>query len=174
MVRVAQKQTTRFTTKTVTTLGILIAVTVVISLFFHIPVPGTQGYINLCDAGIFIAALTFGRRGGAIVGGASGLLLDLLLGYTQYMVFSLIVHGLEGWVAGQFGADQRKGRQAIALGAACLVMVVGYFISDSLLYTVQTGLVGIPTNAFQAAVGALIAGPVVARIKHHVGPELNA
>lgn len=174
MIRLAGRQQTKITTRTVTTLGILIAVTVVISLFFHIPVPMTHGYVNLCDAGIFIAALMFGRRGGAIVGGASGLLLDLLLGYSQYMVFSLIVHGLEGWIAGQLGANQRKGRQVVALMVACLVMVGGYFISDSIMYTLQTGLLGIPMNIVQAIVGAVVAFPVVAQIKRHVKTEFTA
>ncbi|RRK09426.1 ECF transporter S component [Lactiplantibacillus garii] len=174
MVKLTDGNQHKITTKTVTTLGILIAVTVVISLFFHIPVPMTHGYINLCDAGIFIAALLFGRRGGAIVGGASGLLLDLLLGYSQYMIFSLIVHGLEGWIAGQFGAGRRKGQQVVALAVACVVMVGGYFISDSIMYTIQTGLVGIPTNFVQAVVGGLIAFPVVARVKRHVKTEFNA
>ncbi|MFB9768551.1 ECF transporter S component [Lactiplantibacillus modestisalitolerans] len=162
------------TTRTVTTLGILIAVTVVISLFFHFPVPMTHGYINLCDAGIFIAALLFGRRGGAIVGGASGLLLDLLLGYSQYMFFSLIVHGLEGWIAGQLGAGQRKGRQALALSLACIVMVVGYFISDSIMYTMAAGIAGVPTNIVQAVVGAVIAVLIVAQVKQHVKTEFTA
>lgn len=170
----AGQQRTKMTTKTVTTLGVLIAVTVVISIFFHIPVPLTHGYINLCDAGIFIAAFLFGRRGGAIVGGASGLLLDLLLGYSQYMFFSLIVHGLEGWIAGLLGAGQSKTRQVIALGVASLVMVGGYFISDSIMYKVQTGLAGVPMNFVQAIVGAAIAVPVVAAVKQHVKASFNA
>ena len=66
----------KFNTRTIAILGMLIALNVVISIFFHIPIPMTHGYINLCDAGIFIAALIFGWRGGVIVGGASGLLLD--------------------------------------------------------------------------------------------------
>ncbi len=174
MSHLAGQRHQKVTTRLVTTLGILIAATVVISLFFHIPIPMTHGYINLCDAGIFIAALLFGRRGGAIVGGASGLLLDLLLGYSQYMIFSLIVHGLEGWVAGQFGAGQRKGRQVVVLGVAVVVMVTGYFISDSIMYTVATGLIGIPTNLIQGVVGGLIAFPVVAQVKRHVKTEFNA
>lgn len=47
----------------------------------------THGNINLCDAGIFMAALLFGRRDGLIVGGLSGFILDLISGYSQYMFF---------------------------------------------------------------------------------------
>lgn len=155
----------KFNTRTIAMLGMLIALNVVISIFFHIPIPMTHGYINLCDAGIFIAALIFGWRGGAIVGGASGLLLDLLLGYPQYMFFSLLVHGLEGWLAGYLGAGKTQGRQVAAIGTAVVIMVAGYFISDSLMYTMATGLVGVPTNLVQAVVGGVLAFPIVAGIR---------
>ncbi|AYJ42773.1 MULTISPECIES: ECF transporter S component [Lactiplantibacillus] len=164
---------TKFNTRTVATLGMLIALNVVISIFFHIPIPMTHGYINLCDAGIFIAALIFGRRGGVIVGGASGLLLDLLLGYPQYMFFSLIAHGLEGWLAGYLGAGKSRGHQIAALATGAVVMVLGYFITDSLLYTLATGLVGVPTNLIQGAAGAVLAFPIVAGISPFVKARLK-
>lgn len=68
-------------------IALLIAVNVAVARFFIIPVPMTHGNINLCDAGIFIAALLFGRKAGLIVGGLSGFLLDLISGYPQYMFF---------------------------------------------------------------------------------------
>ncbi|MBO2717812.1 ECF transporter S component [Lactiplantibacillus plantarum] len=163
----------KFNTRTIAILGMLIALNVVISIFFHIPIPMTHGYINLCDAGIFIAALIFGWRGGVIVGGASGLLLDLLLGYPQYMFFSLLVHGLEGGIAGYLGASKSHGRQIAAMITAVVVMVVGYFLSDSLLYTMGTGLVGVPTNLVQAVVGGILAFPIVAGIRPIVKRHLN-
>lgn len=88
------------TLRRLTLSAMLIAVTVVISRLFIIPVPMTHGNINLCDAGILIAAMLLGPREGASVGAISGFLLDLLSGYGQYMFFSFIVHGLEGLVAG--------------------------------------------------------------------------
>ncbi|AVK61046.1 ECF transporter S component [Lactobacillus sp. CBA3605] len=169
----SEKKQTKFSTRLVAVLGLLIAVTVVISMWFIIPVPMTHGNINLCDAGIFIAALLFGRRGGAIVGGASGFLLDLLSGYSQYMLFSLIVHGLEGFLVGQFGADQSKGRQFMAITIGGVVMVIGYFISDTILYAMPTGLAGVPTNAIQAVVGGVIAYPIVLRLKDRVKTQFN-
>lgn len=62
-------------------LGMLIVFNVVIFIFFYILILMIYGYINLCDVGIFIVVLIFGWCGGVIVGGVSGLLLDLLLGY---------------------------------------------------------------------------------------------
>ncbi len=129
----------KFNTRTIAILGMLIALNVVISIFFHIPIPMTHGYINLCDAGIFIAALIFGWRGGVIVGGAS----------------------------------KSHGRQIAAIITAVVVMVVGYFLSDSLLYTMATGLVGVPTNLVQAVVGGILAFPIVAGIRPIVKRHLN-
>ena len=42
----------------------------------------------------------FGARGGALVGGLSGFLLDLFSGYPQYMLFSLVIHGTQGALVG--------------------------------------------------------------------------
>lgn len=169
----AGKKSPQFSTKMVAALGLLIAVDVALSMFVHIPVPMTHGYVNLCDAGIFIAALLFGRRGGAIVGGASGFLLDMILGYSQYMFFSLIVHGLEGFLVGQFGADKSKGRQVLAIAIGSVVMVAGYFVSDSILYALPTGLIGIPMNFVQAVIGGVIAFPVVLQLKNRVKTQFS-
>ncbi|MFC6163697.1 ECF transporter S component [Lactiplantibacillus dongliensis] len=168
-----QPQSTKLSTRTIALLGLLIAVTVVISRLLIIPVPMTHGNVNLCDAGIMIAALLFGRRGGVIVGGASGFILDLISGYSQYMLFSLVVHGVEGWLVGQLGAGKSKRRQLVAMSVGGLVMVVGYFVSDSILYAVPTGLIGIPTNAVQAVLGGVIAFPVVLRLSHYVKAQFN-
>ncbi|VDG19991.1 ECF transporter S component [Lactiplantibacillus mudanjiangensis] len=160
-------------TRTIAVLGLLIAVTVVISRLLIIPVPMTHGNINLCDAGIMIAALLFGRRGGAVVGGASGFILDLISGYSQYMLFSLVVHGLEGWLVGQLGAGKSKRWQVIAMIVGSIVMIAGYFITDSVLYALPTGIIGVPTNAVQAVVGSVIAFPVVVRMQSYVRTQFN-
>jgi len=47
-------------------------------------------------------------------------------------------------------------------------MVAGYFASDSILYTVPTGLIGVPMNAVQAVLGAVIAFPIVVQLKDRV------
>ncbi|KRO26211.1 ECF transporter S component [Lactiplantibacillus fabifermentans] len=165
-------QQSKFTTREIATLAMLIALTVVIARIFLIPVPMTHGNINLTDAGIMIAALMYGRKGGAIVGGASGFLLDLLSGYGQYMLFSLIVHGLEGYLVGQLGAGKSGCRQALAVTIGGLVMVGGYFISDSILYAIPTGLLGIPMNFLQGILGSVVAFAFF-RVLNRVRPQLN-
>lgn len=145
--------------------ALLIALNVAIARIFIIPVPMTHGNINLCDAGIFIAALLYGRRTGLFVGAFSGFLLDLISGYAQYMFFSLIVHGLEGFVVGWIGYQAVRKLQLTALLVGGLIVISGYFITDTLLYSLTPGLVGIPTNAIQVLTGAVIALPLAVKLR---------
>ncbi|MCH4010925.1 MAG: ECF transporter S component [Furfurilactobacillus sp.] len=153
------------TLRRLTLSAMLIAVTVVISRLFIIPVPMTHGNINLCDAGVLIAAMLLGSRDGASVGAISGFLLDLLSGYGQYMFFSFIVHGLEGLVAGlMLSKVSKNASKIISLVLAVIIMTIGYFLADSLLYSVSIGLIGVATNLIQGLVGVVIA--------YVVGPKI--
>lgn len=136
--------------------AVLIAVNVVVSRVFIIPVPMTHGYLNLCDAIILAAAVIMGPRWGAAIGGLSGFLLDLLAGYGQYMIFSLIVHGLEGFIAG-YARTSNKLIQILILLISALVMVAGYWAVDSILYTPAAGLAGVVPNLFQGLAGVAVA-----------------
>lgn len=42
--------------------AMLLALTLVLGRFFLIPIPWTHGNVNLCDAGVFIAAMLLGSR----------------------------------------------------------------------------------------------------------------
>lgn len=158
----------RLTTTQVVYTALFVAINVAIARIFLIPVPMTHGNINLCDAGIFIAALLFGKKQGALIGALSGFLLDLISGYAQYMIFSLIVHGLEGFIAGWFCEKGSKTAKFTGMGIGLIVMVAGYFVTDSLLYTLTTGLIGIPTNLIQGLVGSIVAYPLYLAIKKYM------
>lgn len=147
--------------KMMTVTALLTALNVVISRILIIPIPFTHGNINLCDAGIFIVAMLYGPWAGLFTGAVSGFLLDLISGYSQYMFFSLIVHGLEGLVVGllfqRLRANSSKAKQVGIMLVGTIIMVSGYFCSDSILYNIQTGLVGIPMNCIQGIVGLVVA-----------------
>lgn len=147
--------------KLMTVTALLTALNIVISRILIIPIPFTHGNINLCDAGIFIIAMLYGPWPGLFAGAVSGFLLDLISGYSQYMFFSLIVHGLEGLLVGflfqYLHAEKSKMKQIGIMLVGTLIMVAGYFCSDSILYNVQTGLLGIPMNCIQGVVGLVVA-----------------
>ena len=104
--------------------SILAATSVVLGYFIKIPTP--TGFLTLLDVGVFFTAFYFGSREGAVVGGLAGFLIDLISGYPQWMIFSLINHGLQGYFAGFKGKWQWLG-----LVLATLFMVAGYALASA-------------------------------------------
>ena len=150
-----------FSLKRLVLLALLTAINVVVSRIFIIPMPLTHGNINLCDAIIYLVALLFGPVAGGIVGGLSGFLLDLLGGYGQFMLFSLVVHGLEGFFVGlvfkYWNLRNQMVKGAIAGVVGVFFMVAGYFFTNTVLYTWAAGFASLLTNTIQGAVGVVLA-----------------
>lgn len=136
-------------------LGVLTALSVVLGLVVHIPLPASKGYFNLLEIGIYTTALLLGGPAGLFVGGISGLLLDLILGYPQWMPFSLLIHGLQGYLAGRIGYGQSQKRQVIGLCVASIVMVIGYFYANNLLYQWGAAIASLPGNISQTLCGTI-------------------
>lgn len=110
-------------THDLTLMAVLTALSVVLA-FIHVPTP--TGYLTLLDVGIYFTAYYLGSKSGAIVGGLSGFLIDLLLGYPQYMFHSLIAHGAQGYFAGWTGK-----KRILGLILASILMVGWYFLAAS-------------------------------------------
>lgn len=140
--------------------ALMLALAVVLGRFFLIPIPWTHGNLNLCDAGILIAAMLLGPAYGTAVGGLGGMFLDLISGYPQYAIFSLIAHGLEGLAAGAL--YRRAGHSTLkkwcVLIIAIIIMTLCYFFSDSFMYhSWMVGFLGIGGNLLQGIIGVVIA-----------------
>lgn len=143
-------------TNRLTLLAILTALTVVLGRFIMIPTP--NGLLTLLDAGIYFTAFYLGRKEGAIVGGLSGFLLDLLAGYPQWMLISLVAHGGQGYLAGLTGR-----RRVAGLFLAGLVMVLTYFLGSLAFYGLPAALADVPGNILQNLVG-MVLGLSLARV----------
>ena len=150
-----------FSLKRLVLLALLTAINVVVSRIFIIPMPLTHGNINLCDAIIYLVALLFGPVAGGVVGSLSGFLLDFLGGYGQFMLFSLVVHGLEGFFVGlvfkYWNLRNQIVKGAIAGVVGVFFMVAGYFITNTVLYTWAAGFASLFTNTIQGVVGVVLA-----------------
>ena len=146
------------TIRKLTLAAMILALGIVFGRLFLIPLPWTRGNVNLCDAAIFVSVMLLGPWYGGVIGGFTGLFLDLISGFAQYAPFSFIAHGLEGLVAGLVmkWLPNRVGR---VLGLVCgiIVMVVCYFFADSFLYNWATGTLGLIPNTIQGLIGAVIA-----------------
>ncbi len=94
-------------TQLIARLSILTALTVVLGYYTKLPTP--TGIVTLLDLGAYFTAFYFGRKEGAIVGGVGAFLLDLISGYPQWMFFSLLFHGGQGYFAGFKGKARYLG-----------------------------------------------------------------
>ena len=141
--------------KTLTRYALLIAMTTVMTMAIQIPTVGTEGYLNLGDMVVFLAALMLGKKGGFIVGGFGSATADLLLGYTHYVPITFVVKGLEGLIAARLLETKTGSKVPIfATSVGGIFMAFGYFIPETFMYG-KAAVASIPGNIMQGLVGAI-------------------
>lgn len=133
------------TTK-VTLLAILTALSLALGLVGKLPTP--TGVVTLLDVVVYFTAFYLGAKEGAIIGGVSAFLFDLLAGYPQWMVISLLAHGGQGYFAGISGK-----KHPLGILLATVFMVAVYFVASSIMFGVATAIADILHNTMQNVVG---------------------
>lgn len=149
--------------------AVMAALVTVATYIIQIPVPATNGYINIGDAMVFTSSLAFGPFIGCIAGGLGSSLADMLAGYWTFAPITFIVKGLEGLLAGLISNGKSIRRDILAVLIGGIIMVSGYLISETyLLGYGSAALVEVPGNLFQITVGGLVGIPVSFTIKKHI------
>lgn len=105
------------------------AVVFVFTVLFALAIPATKGYWNVGEVGVYLAAFIGGPIVGAVAGGIGSALADIFLGYAYYAPGTLIIKGVEGYVAGflfwrmkDLVVNEKK--KLLALGFVALFFVV--------------------------------------------------
>ncbi len=140
-----------------TTAGVLAAAIILLTTLVSIPMPGGLGYINLGDVGVLLAGMLLGGGWGALCAGAASALSDVLLGYTVYAPATFIIKGLVALVAGILFAKTQKKIRYAALYLGALIVPVGYFLYELLLYGAASAIPNILFNTLQCMTGAVVA-----------------
>jgi uncharacterized membrane protein len=164
----------------IATLSVLTAATAFFTFAVRIPIAPTRGYLNLGDVVIYFAAFTFGPVTALFAGGLGTALADIISGYSQWAPISLVVHGLQGLVAGLI-AGSAAARQGCSLNlrwlaAACagtLLMCSGYLGGGALMVGFGAALVELPGNIIQNLAGILGAIPLTLAIRKAYPPALD-
>lgn len=138
---------------------------VVAATALHVPMPGFRIYFNLGEGVIYIIALTWGGRYGAMCGGLGASLADLLLGYPLWAPFTLAIKSAEGFIVGHFARKSRN----IALLAGASIMITGYAAVAGLLYGPKAIPIEIATDAVQTGIGAVLAVTAMPILRKAVG-----
>ena len=145
-------------TKEMTKLAMMVALTVTLSILFIIPIPATKGF---CEVGIYASALLFGPSGGLLVGALSGGLIDLISGYPEWAIFSIIIHGVQGLILGHF-YSKYPNKKGLVIGFffASLFMIIGYALATTFLFGWPAGLASLPGNCIQNIFGIVVTVPL--------------
>lgn len=110
--------------------GLLTALVFLFTFVVKVPVPFTSGYIHLGDAMIFLSVLAVGPIHGAFAAGVGSMLSDLLGGYAQYALPTLVIKSVMALLMGLAMAGRT--RRSAFLSAGTVTAVWGAFLA--LLY----------------------------------------
>jgi uncharacterized membrane protein len=122
------------------------------------PGAGDGGLMHMGNIPLFIVAILFGRKTGAIAGGVGMALFDLLSPFAIWAPFTLVIVGLMGYVVGAVAEKHRSILwYLLAMVLACAIKVGGYYIAEGIIYGNWIApVVSIPANIIQVAVGAAV------------------
>lgn len=158
----------KFGSREVAAIGVMGALTCIATMIFTFPIPATSGYFNFGDAIVMTAALTFGPIIGAIAGGLGSGLADLLGGWYNWVIFTTVIKGAEGYIVGTLAGDPETrtfNKTVVAWFVGAIVMVAGYFIVQTFMYGVGAAMVEVPFNFLQMAVAGIVGVPVSIAVK---------
>ena len=151
----------QFNAKSISINALAMALVCLSTMFLQFPIP--LGYAHLGNCFILISGVFFGPVTGLLAGGVGSALADLLTGYSQWIIPTLIIKGIMGFAIGYIAnrsgrtIDMFKIRTAIAGIAGIIIMVVGYFIGGSILYgSIYTGATQIPGLVMEGIVGIIL------------------
>ena len=120
-----------------------------------------KGYVNLGDGIVLLSAWVLPLPYGIVAAGLGSALADLFSGYAVYAPATFVIKALMAVVAYScyklFAKNAKPTMSRIFSGIlAEIVMILGYFFFEGILYAFVPSLVNIPANAVQAVAGIII------------------
>lgn len=142
--------------------GLMIALVCMATMVIQVPIPMTEGYVNIGDSIIFVASILFGPISGMIAGGFGSALADILTGYSHWALFTLLIKGFEGYIVGiivRKNTNLIKNILATSLGV--IIMVSGYLLAGTFLQgSFIVALGSVSSNMIQGIVSIIIGIPI--------------
>ena len=124
------------------------------------------GLVHLGNVPLFLSAILFGKKTGAVAGAFGMGLFDLLSGWTAWAPFTFIIVGIMGYVVGSIAEKKTTLWYSVAVLAALLIKIIGYYIAEVILYqNWATPLMSIPGNIIQVVVAGVIVVPTAVALR---------
>lgn len=166
----------KYNTRDIVETGLLIALVFIATRFINIrlPIASSGGLVHLGNTMLFISAIVFGKKKGAIAGAFGMALFDLLSEWAIWAPFTFVVRGVMGYIIGSIAwKDNKKGDSVLTNIIAIIIsgvwMIFGYYITEMILYGNHIkALASIPGNITQIVIGLIIGVPVAKVLKKHI------
>lgn len=146
--------------KSVAVNALCAALVCISTMVIQIPIP--LGYMHLGNACILLVGALFGPVTGLLAGGIGSAMADLLTGYTQWVIPTLLIKSVMGFVIGYlaWGSEKKmrmtSPRTFLATAAGVVVMVFGYTIAGAVMNgSIYTGLLQVPGLTVEGVLGAV-------------------
>ena len=134
--------------------GLLAAVVSLMTAALKLPVPATGGYVHPGDGAIFLAAYLMGPWA-AVPAAVGSALADILGGYAVYAIPTALIKGAMGSIAGRMIAEKMI-RNALVFVLCELLMVIGYFAFEWVMYGMGAAVGAVIPNLIQGAAGVIL------------------
>ena len=146
-------------------IALVLACTMLVNI--RLPLSINGGLIHLGNVPLFLAAILFGKRTGAICGALGMAMFDLISGWTLWAPFTFVIVGLMGYLLGLVAEKKASiARCALGIVLACLIKIAGYYAAEGLLYANWIApLTSIPGNLVQVGVAGAIVLPLALPLK---------
>ncbi len=151
--------------------SMLAALVCVATMIIKIPSP-LKGYINLGDCIVLLSGWTLSPVYAFFAAGIGSLLADVFSGYIIYAPATFVIKGVMAICASVgYGLLNKKIKETfsrILSGfVAELVMAIGYFMFEGLLYGFAASLVNIPANVVQGTIGLILGVILIKTFKNN-------
>jgi len=154
--------------------GVSTALVAVSTKVINIPVPATNGYINIGDTMVMLVAMLFGPVVGAFAGGVGSAIGDVISGYPGWAPITLIIKGIEGLTVGYI-SQRLEGTAGLVVAGTIggILMVSGYFFFEYYAFGFTSAYSELPGNLVQAVTGIIVGTGLAKAIKGRY-PEVES
>lgn len=134
----------------------------VLTMIIRIPSP-IGGFVNLGDSAVLASGIYLGGTYGFVAAGLGSALADFFSGYAIYAPATFLIKGLMALVMHCLAKKGGKKHLILAAIVSEIIMCVGYYVFEGILYGFYTGLLNVPANIIQGLCGA-VAGLILVGI----------
>jgi uncharacterized membrane protein len=145
--------------------ALMAAIVAVVTMAIPLPTPA-GGIYNIGDSMVMLSAILLGPIPGALAGGIGSFLADMLLGYTQWAPWTLVIKAFEGLIIGLivhkvYFKSNSKRFIIMFIPAAILAVIIitgGYYIAYGFISgSFAAASIEVPGNIAQGTISAVIA-----------------